>query len=175
MNIVNELLVYCNSKGYKIRINEAEKKGPPQFTGGDWRYDVGFMDWKGHEEITYSEGKCLYEGPPLVEAYKSSESSPVPSFDDPYYSRVVSEHFWITAFDDNQQRVITWRIYQDNDDSYNNFYWSFLEVNGVRFRHDRDLDDQQVDDATQAWLDERAIVAPYLYQIDEKISQLYRS
>ena len=175
MNIVNELLVYCDSKGYKIRINEAEKKGPPQFTGGDWSYDVGFPDWKGHEEITYSEGKCLYEGPPLVETYKSGESSPVPSFDNPYYSRDVSEHFWITAFDDNQQRVITWRIYQDHDDSYNSYYWSFLEVNGVRFRHDCDLDDQQVDDATQAWLDERAIVAPYLYQIHEKISKLYTS
>ena len=106
MNIVNELLVYCDSKGYKIRINEAEKKGPPQFTGGDWNYDVGFGDWKGHEEITYSEGKCLYEGAPLFETY-TSESSPVPSFDDPY-SQVVSEHFWIAAFDDNQQRAVSY-------------------------------------------------------------------
>ena len=172
MNIVNELLVYCDSKGYKIRINEAEKKGPPQFTGGDWNYDVGFGDWKGHEEITYSEGKCLYEGCPLFETY-TSESSPVPSFDDPYYSRIVSEHFWITAFDDNQQRVITWRIYQDHDEGL--YSWSFLEVNGVRSKYGYDLGDQQVDDATQAWLDERAIVAPYLSQIHKKIGTLYTS
>ena len=171
MNIVNELLVYCDSKGYKIRINEAEKKGPPQFTGGDWNYDVGFGDWKGHEEITYSEGKCLYEGAPLFETY-TSESSPVPSFDDPY-SQVVSEHFWIAAFDDNQQRVITWRIYHDHDEGL--YSWSFLEVNGVRFKYGYDLGDQQVDDATQAWLDERAIVAPYLCQIQKRIDKLYTS
>ena len=171
MNIVNELLVYCDSKGYKIRINEAEKKGPPLLTGGDWSYDVGFADWKGHEEITYSEGKCLYEGSPLFETY-TSESSPVPSFDDPCYSRVVSEHFWITAFDDNQQRVITWRIYQDHDDGI--YSWSFLEVNGVRFKYGN-LDDQQVDDATQAWLDERDIVAPYLRQIHKRIERLFLS
>jgi len=171
MNIVNELLVYCHSKGYEIRINEAEKKGPSEFTGGDFNYDVQFPDWKGHKEITYSEGKLLYEGRPLFETY-TSESSPVPSFDDPNYSRSVSEHFWIAAFDDNQQRVITWRICQGYDEGL--YYWSFLEVNGVRFNYDRDLKDEQVDDATQAWLDERAIVAPYLYLIHDKIEKLNR-
>lgn len=172
MNIVNEVLVYCQSKGYKIQVYEVDKSGPEDvmINVRYSNYDLHWPDWWGHEKLILTHGKLLYKGPAILDRY-DRESPKVPSFDLGFDggSQINSDHFWISAFDDNQQKVITWRVCLAGLDGEGWPYWSFMEVNGVRLEYGELSKEEPVDDGVQAWLDERATVAPYLQQIHEQI------
>lgn len=143
MNIVNEVLVYCLSKGYEIEIRDRREKD-----------------------------KLVYKGPPVLDWY-DFKSPRVPAFATEYMAggenQIETDSFWITAFDDSSQ-VIKWAFCSGTDDGID--YWAFLEVNGVKFKYRTLPQEVEVDAAVQSWLDERAIVAPYIRQFHQHIRRL---
>ncbi len=143
MNIVNEVLVYCQSKGYEIEVRDRREKD-----------------------------KLVYKGPPVLDWY-DFKSPRVPAFATESMAggehQIDTDHFWITGFEGSNQ-VIAWEFCQGSTDGID--YWAFLEVNGVKFKYGTLPKGVEVDAAVQSWLDERAIVAPYIRQFHQHIRRL---
>ena len=149
MNIVNEVLVYCLSKGYEIEVRDRREKD-----------------------------KLVYKGPPVLDWY-DFKSPRVPAFATEYMAggehQIYTDYFLISAWHEvtdsegvkSRQCDLTWAFCSSSDDGI--CYWAFLEVNGVKYRNGRLPKGVEVDAATQSWLDERAIVKPYIRQIHQQI------
>ena len=135
MNIVNEVLVYCLSKGYEIEIRDRREKD-----------------------------KLVYKGPPVLDWY-DFKSPRVPAFATEYMAggehQIETDSFLISAWHEvtdsegvkSRQCDITWAFCSSCDDG--------ISCKGVK-----------VDAAMQSWLDERAIVKPYLRQFHQQIRRL---
>tara|TARA_R100000908_G_scaffold36396_1_gene16690 strand:+ start:11 stop:475 length:465 start_codon:yes stop_codon:yes gene_type:complete len=151
MNIVNEVLVYCLSKGYEIEIRDRREKD-----------------------------KLVYKGPPVLDWY-DFKSPRVPAFATDYMAggehQIETDYFLISAWHEvtdsegvkSRQCDLTWTFCSGSDDGIS--YWDFLEVNGVKY-DGYSCKGVKVDAAMQSWLDERAIVKPYLRQFHQQIRRL---